>query len=413
MEQKTAQIKKTTRMVQKVVEVEEEIEVPFFSAEEKAILDKLNEHLKLMNQFFKEREDVVEMIAVTHLARQHMVLFGPAGTGKSAVIEKYLANILNARMFKWQLTKFSHPEELFGPYSLTGLKNDSYNRVTKDKLPESVVAYLDEIFNANSSILNALNSAMNERIFEGKKIPLDSIYSATNFMPEDPVLVAFFDRFLIRMFVDYIADAVNFEELLTQADFTADPQNAITLDEFRILQNKVKDVEFNTNAVDTLVRLRETLKDEKIYPSDRRFVWCIQALKARALLSGRSKVTNEDFLVLKHIMWDDKKQIPQIEIIISKLIAPILGQIKDKLSIANELINSCKADDPKKDDGMVNIIESLTKMNKLAQEIDELIKHTDLTPKVKEIASKMRQEILNKAISLKKEKLGNIAPTGF
>jgi hypothetical protein len=108
-------------------------------------------------------------------------------------------------------------------------------------------------------------------------------------------------------------------------------------------------------------------------------------------------------------MWDDKKQIATIEIVLSKLIAPILGQIKDKVSMANEIYTNCKGVDAKKDDGIKNTLESLEKMKKLALEIEELIQHTDLAPKIKEIANRYRTEILNRASSLKKEKIGNIA----
>ncbi|NIO11306.1 MAG: AAA domain-containing protein, partial [Deltaproteobacteria bacterium] len=67
-----------------------------------------------------------------------------------------------------------------------------YRRVTSHKLPEAHIAFLDEIFKANSSILNAILTLINERLFHNGKdvvsVPLLTLFGASNELPEDDEL---------------------------------------------------------------------------------------------------------------------------------------------------------------------------------------------------------------------------------
>jgi len=141
---------------------------------------------------FRERDAEVRGLLVAALAGEHCLMIGPPGTGKSALARAFADALGGANYFEWLLTRFSTPEELYGPISLAGLKADRFKRVTAGKLPECHVAFLDEIFKSNSAVLNSLLSAVNERIFHddgaARQIPLLTCVAASNEMPEGPEL---------------------------------------------------------------------------------------------------------------------------------------------------------------------------------------------------------------------------------
>src|SRR5213594_5229738 len=118
-----------------------------------------------LEQAFVERSEVIEGALVALLARAHVLVIGPPGTAKSMLADELCRRITGATYFQWLLTKFTTPEELFGAVSLKALEADDYRRVTVNKLPEAHIAFLDEVFKASSSILNAILSLMNERRF--------------------------------------------------------------------------------------------------------------------------------------------------------------------------------------------------------------------------------------------------------
>src|SRR4051794_22375958 len=104
------------------------------------------------------------------------------------------------------LTRFTEPTEIFGPVDLAKLREGTVSTVTTGMLPEAEFVFLDELFNANSAILNNLLTVLNERIYrrgaETYALPMLSFFSASNHLPEDEALRALFDRFLLRCQVD-------------------------------------------------------------------------------------------------------------------------------------------------------------------------------------------------------------------
>src|SRR5512141_409915 len=136
-----------------------------------AARDRLRRIREELAQMFLERSEVIDGALAAVLAGHHVLLIGPPGTAKSMLADELCRRVDGAHYFQWLLTKFSTPEELFGAVSLRALENDDYRRVTTRKLPEAHIAFLDEVFKANSSILNAILSLINERVFHnGKEI---------------------------------------------------------------------------------------------------------------------------------------------------------------------------------------------------------------------------------------------------
>src|SRR5215469_7999785 len=163
------------------------------------------EVIEPLKQRFVGRDEVADLIALALVAGEHLFLHGPPGTAKSALIHHF-ARAVRGRYFEYMLTRFSEPNEIFGPIDIGQLREGRVVTVTTGMLPEAEFVFLDELFNANSAILNNLLTVLNERVYrrgaETHRLPLLSLFSASNHLPEEDALRALFDRFLLRCRID-------------------------------------------------------------------------------------------------------------------------------------------------------------------------------------------------------------------
>lgn len=285
------------------------------------MLNKVQNIKNYLNQRFVERQEVIDSLMVSIVARQHTLLIGPPGTAKSALVMAFAQQFTGLSYFQWLLTRFSTPEELFGPVSLQELEKGIYKRNTANKLPEAMLVFLDEIFKANSAILNSLLTGINERLFynNGKpvKMPLQSVIGGSNEYPDEGEgLEALFDRFLLRFELDYIGEDANFLHILRNDGAFVQPPEPLTLSELDQLQMMADMVVIPQDILDILLRIRLDLKDEGIRPSDRRFIQSLSLLKAKAALEGRSKVIASDVMILRNGLWETVDQkVKTIEIV--------------------------------------------------------------------------------------------------
>src|SRR3984957_3041756 len=162
---------------------------------------KLREVGRALDARYLDKGELIRLLLITLVAGEHMLIVGPPGTAKSALV-RHLARLIDARYFEYLLTRFSEPNEIFGPIDIKAFREGTYLRRVEAMLPDADIVFLDEIFKSNSAILNALLSILNERrFFTGAasiKVPLSSLFGATNEVPSDDALSAVFDRFLVR-----------------------------------------------------------------------------------------------------------------------------------------------------------------------------------------------------------------------
>src|SRR6516162_3336585 len=165
---------------------------------------------------FLGKEEVIRLLLIATIAGEHAVLIGPPGTAKSALIRMF-ARLLHARYFEYLLTRFTEPNEIFGPVDIAAFREGRYQRRIEGMLPEAEIVFLDEVFKSNSAILNALLTLLNERRYtlggQVLKCPILSCFGASNEVPTDETLTAIFDRFLLRIRSDNL-DAYHFQDLL-------------------------------------------------------------------------------------------------------------------------------------------------------------------------------------------------------
>ena len=310
---------------------------------------KLEEIRQALNSKFFERENEVEGILVALLSRQHMLMIGPAGTAKSALSVELAKIVQGTEYFQWLLTRFSTPEEVFGPLSLKDLEKGIYKRNTITKLPEANLAFLDELFKANSAILNSLLTLINERLFYNDgtpvKVPLISVIGASNEYPEEGEgLEALFDRFLLRYELDYIAEETNFVSMM-KGTGQHQVMPSMTMEELVQLQFFSDMVTIPDDVYETLSEIRNALRDEGIRPSDRRFKQSLSVLQARALLNQRQVVQVYDLVILENVLWETVDQKEVVSTITRKHSQDVVTQVLSSIqNEANEVFYSIRQD---------------------------------------------------------------------
>jgi MoxR-like ATPase len=271
------------------------------------MIQKIKDIRNYLTSQYLEREEIIDGLLMAFIARQHVLLVGDPGTAKSAMVADLAKCITGTNYFQWLLTRFSTPEELFGPVSLKALEQDTYKRNTKNKLPEAHIGFIDEIFKSNSAILNALLTLANERLFYNNggivQSPLFSIVGASNEWPEaDEGLEALFDRFILRYEVSYIQDGHSFITMLQ--GLCAAQRPTVTLQELEQIQlHSEMMVTVPQDILEILRDIRDALKVEGIRPSDRRFRQVLSLLKAAATIDGRDVVNRKDLNILVHSLW--------------------------------------------------------------------------------------------------------------
>ena len=256
-----------------------------------------------------ERDIPTRLALLAALAGEHILLIGPPGTAKSELARRLRLAFTGQTYFERLLTRFSVPEELFGPLSIKALENDKYQRQTDGYLPTASVAFLDEIFKANSAILNALLTLLNEREFDNGtqriKTPLVSVVGASNELPQEEELLALYDRFLVRFHVGPVTDD-GFGKLLDlrgQTKPSISEADRLTPQDIEHIHTAALNVAVPPEVASLLKAMRKFCQDQKIPVSDRRWRKALFLLQVAAHTDGQAAVSIWDCWLLQHCLW--------------------------------------------------------------------------------------------------------------
>lgn len=290
-------------------------------------IQQLNEVLGFVKESFVGKGEVIDLLGIGLAAGENAFLLGPPGTAKSAIVRMLSSCIEDGNNFEYLLTRFTEPNEIFGPFDIRKLKEGDLITNTEGMLPEASMVFLDEIFNANSAILNSLLMALNERMFrrgkESRKLPALMFVGASNQLPEDEALAALLDRFLIRVRCDYV-DTDLLENVLLAGwkleNKVVSEKPMLRPEHIQEIQQACKKVDLS-NIRPTYIDMVHGLRNTGVKVSDRRAVKVQNLIAASALLSGRDKAIASDLWVLKYI-WDTEEQIEiiagQVDAVIEK-----------------------------------------------------------------------------------------------
>jgi MoxR-like ATPase len=293
---------------------------------------RLQQVARTLESTFLGKSEAVRLMLVAAIAGEHMVLIGPPGTAKSALIRLF-AKLVDATYFEYLLTRFTEPNEIFGPIDIQAFRSGEYQRRMDGMLPQAEIVFLDEVFKANSAILNSLLSVLNERVYTvGSnvwKTPLISAFGASNEVPNDEDLMAVFDRFLLRVRSDNL-DSYHFQDLLQRglshevnklSGQYESMQPILASQALHDLQDQFAQRmrSFPEDFLSTYKGLVFQIRAEGVSMSDRRAIKLLKLFAASAMLDGRPAPDHSDFFILRHI-WNNLDQAE----ILDGIVGPVL-----------------------------------------------------------------------------------------
>lgn len=284
--------------------------------------------VKCMSEGIYEKEHILSMSLLCAIAGESIFLLGPPGTAKSLVARRLKLVFKGAKSFEYLMSRFSTPDEIFGPVSISKLKNeDKYERLTEGYLPDASVVFLDEIWKAGPAIQNSLLTVINERIYQNGAttltLPMKVLIAASNELPaENEGLEALWDRFLVRMVSNCISNEKAFFKMIRQdslPEISIPEELLITDDVFNDWKKSIATVQIPDNVCNIISAIRECLWEEgkkegalpmDFYVSDRRWKKNFNLMRTAAWLNGRNAINASDCIILIHCLWNKAELIP-------------------------------------------------------------------------------------------------------
>ena len=315
--------------------------------------------LREMNRGIYEKETEISLSLLAALAGESIILLGPPGVAKSMVARQLKTAFRDAQSFEYLMSRFSTPDEIFGPVSIQKLKtSDTYERAVEGYLPTADVVFLDEIWKAGPAIQNTLLTVINEKIFRNGNremhLPLKLLVAASNELPaKGEGLEALWDRFVIRIESRPIKLEKNFRAMLLEAptDFSGSTDFSdlkITAEEYAEWAEKICKIGVKEEVLDAISAIRKSLRavnvDEaaerrNIYVSDRRWKNIVRLLRTSAFMQDREEVDICDLLPIYHCLWQEPEERDAIRcIVIRALFSPFAEKLVEmKNALAEDI----------------------------------------------------------------------------
>ena len=335
------------------------------------MLERFKQLLGEMNRGIYEKETEISLSLLAALAGESIILLGPPGVAKSMVARQLKTAFRDAQSFEYLMSRFSTPDEIFGPVSIQKLKtSDTYERAVEGYLPTADVVFLDEIWKAGPAIQNTLLTVINEKIFRNGNremhLPLKLLVAASNELPaKGEGLEALWDRFVIRiesrpikleknfraMLLESHADFSGSTGILGHADFADNADFSdlkITSEEYAEWTEKICKIGVKEEVLDAISAIRKSLRavnvDEaaerrNIYVSDRRWKNIVRLLRTSAFMQDREEVDICDLLPIYHCLWQEPEERDAIRnIVIRALFSPFADKLVEmKNALAEDI----------------------------------------------------------------------------
>ena len=302
--------------------------------------EKLTYIINKLSDGLYEKEDIISFTFLCALARKSVFLYGPPGTAKSLIVRRIASAFKDSKYFGQLMNRFTTPEDVFGPVSLSKLKEDKFERQTEGYLPKADFVFLDEIWKSSPAILNTLLTIINEKIYRNgsieEKVPLKILVAASNETPpKGQGLDAMYDRFIMRLLVNPAKDIDNFKSLIVDkdVDFNADlnEEDKISAEDLESLKNDIEEVEVPSNIINIIISIKNEIDEynngnnEPIYISDRRWKNIVYILKASAYFSDRKEIVPSDCFLISNCIWTLEGNINAVNSIVKKSIMRFLN----------------------------------------------------------------------------------------
>ena len=335
------------------------------------MLERFKLLLQEMNRGIYEKNTEISLSLLAALAGESVILLGPPGVAKSMVARQLKTAFRDAQSFEYLMSRFSTPDEIFGPVSIQKLKtSDTYERAVEGYLPTADVVFLDEIWKAGPAIQNTLLTVINEKIFRNGNremhLPLKLLVAASNELPaKGEGLEALWDRFVIRIESRPIKLEKNFRAMLLEshadfadnADFSGSMGKSgstdfsnlkITAEEYAEWAEKICKIGVKEEVLDAISAIRKFLRavnvDEaaerrNIYVSDRRWKNIVRLLRTSAFMQDREEVDICDLLPIYHCLWQEPEERDAIRcIVIRALFSPFAEKLVEmKNALAEDI----------------------------------------------------------------------------
>ncbi|WP_297206088.1 AAA family ATPase [uncultured Brachyspira sp.] len=291
--------------------------------------------IKKISEGLYEKEEVISLTLLCALAGKSVFLYGPPGTAKSLIVRRIASVFKDSKYFGQLMNRFTTPEDVFGPVSLSKLKEDKFERQTEGYLPKADFVFLDEIWKSSPAILNTLLTIINEKVYRNgsqeEKVPLKALVSASNETPpKGQGLEAMYDRFIMRLFVDTAKDVDNFVKLISDKDVSFDAElkedEKISTEDWLKFHKEIDNISVSDEAINIICYIKNEIDEynkgnnEAIYISDRRWKNIVYILKAAAFFSDRNTVMPVDCFLITHCIWTLEENIEEVKKIVLEAI---------------------------------------------------------------------------------------------